>query len=55
MFEPDGSESYRVASGRERGEQLRIERDAGGRVQRMFWAGYPFERTPRPSGPASAG
>ncbi len=55
VFEPDGSDRYRVASGRERGEQLRLERDAGGRVQRMFWAGYPFERTPRPSGPAGAG
>jgi CubicO group peptidase (beta-lactamase class C family) len=44
VFEPEGDGGYRVVSGRERGERLRVEGD------RLVWAGYPFtraqERTP---------
>jgi CubicO group peptidase (beta-lactamase class C family) len=39
VFEPLSDGGYRVASGRERGERLRIEGD------RMIWGGYLFTRT----------
>jgi CubicO group peptidase (beta-lactamase class C family) len=39
VFEPLPDGGWRVVSGRERGERLRVEGD------RMIWAGYPFTRT----------
>jgi CubicO group peptidase (beta-lactamase class C family) len=41
IFERDGG-GWRVASGRERGERLRVDGD------RMVWAGYPFTRAQEP-------
>jgi CubicO group peptidase (beta-lactamase class C family) len=37
---------YRTASGREKGELLRITRDSGGTPTRLHWATYPFTREP---------
>jgi CubicO group peptidase (beta-lactamase class C family) len=49
-FEPEGRDRYRVVSGRERGEPLRIVRDGDGRPVKLYWATYPFTREPRPFG-----
>jgi hypothetical protein len=38
VFERDG-DGFRVRSGRERGERLRVDGD------RLVWAGYVFTRT----------
>jgi CubicO group peptidase (beta-lactamase class C family) len=46
VFEPAGEDLYRTVSGRERGELLRLVRDGNGDVTRMYWATYPFTRTP---------
>jgi CubicO group peptidase (beta-lactamase class C family) len=46
VFEPDGPDGYRVLSGRERGELLRVVRDANGTVTRLYWATYPMTRSP---------
>ena len=46
VFEPDGPDAYRVVSGRERGEQLRVVRDRGGNVTKLYWATYPVMRSP---------
>jgi CubicO group peptidase (beta-lactamase class C family) len=46
VFVPDGADRYRVASGRERGELLRVVRDRGGEVAKLYWATYPFTRAP---------
>jgi CubicO group peptidase (beta-lactamase class C family) len=46
VFEAIGEDVYRTVSGRERGELLRLARDDGGQVVRMYWATYPFTRTP---------
>lgn len=46
VFERDGADRYRVASGRERGELLRVERDEEGGVVKLYWATYPFTRAP---------
>jgi CubicO group peptidase (beta-lactamase class C family) len=46
VFEPEGDDRFRVVSGRERGEALRVVRDAGGEVVRLYWATYPFTRAP---------
>jgi len=32
---------------------LRLVRDADGRVTRLYWATYPFTRTPEVFGPSS--
>jgi CubicO group peptidase (beta-lactamase class C family) len=47
VFEPEGEDRFRVVSGRERGETLRVVRDEGGEVVRLYWATYPFTRTPK--------
>jgi CubicO group peptidase (beta-lactamase class C family) len=47
VFEPVGDDVFRTASGRERGELLRLVRDDGGDVVRMYWATYPFTRAAR--------
>jgi CubicO group peptidase (beta-lactamase class C family) len=46
VFAPDGADSYRTVSGRERGERLRVVRDEAGEVVRLYWATYPMTRSP---------
>ncbi len=47
VFEPAGPGLFRVAEGRERGELLRVVRDAGGgAVTKLYWATYPVTRSP---------
>ena len=53
VFEPEGDDRFRVVSGRERGESLRVVRDESGEVVKLYWATYPFTRTPEVFGPAS--
>jgi hypothetical protein len=45
-FEPAGRDRFRVSEGRERGEFLRVVREADGTVARLYWATYPVTRTP---------
>lgn len=51
VFEPEGDGRFRVVSGRERGESLRVVRDESGEVVKLYWATYPFTRTPEVFGP----
>ena len=46
VFERVAADLYRTVSGRERGELLRLTRDADGRVSRMNWATYLVTREP---------
>ena len=46
VFEPEGEDRFRTASGMERGELLRVVRDEAGAVTKLYWATYPFTRTP---------
>jgi CubicO group peptidase (beta-lactamase class C family) len=46
VFAADGADRYRVVSGRERGELLRVVRDESGVVDKLYWATYPFTRQP---------
>jgi hypothetical protein len=46
VFEPDGVDRFRVASGRERGELLTVIRDEQGEPVKLYWATYPCTRTP---------
>ena len=46
IFEQEGEDRFRVVSGRERGEVLRVVRDEQGEVVRLYWATYPFTRVP---------
>jgi CubicO group peptidase (beta-lactamase class C family) len=57
VFERVEADVYRTVSGRERGELLRLVRDEGGAVVKMYWATYPFTRTPQVFGrpPADSG
>jgi CubicO group peptidase (beta-lactamase class C family) len=50
VFKPDGAERFRTISGRERGELLRVVRDRDGQVVKLYWATYPFTRTPETFG-----
>ena len=52
VFEPEGEDRFRTVSGRERGEVLRVVRGEGGGVERLYWATYPFTRTPEIFGAA---
>lgn len=52
VFEPEGDDRFRVVSGRERGESLRVVRDESGEVVKLYWATYPFTRTPEVFGPS---
>ena len=52
VFEPEGDDRFRVVSGRERGESLRVVRDENGEVVKLYWATYPFTRTPELFGPS---
>jgi CubicO group peptidase (beta-lactamase class C family) len=44
VFEREGDDRYRVTSGPERGELLRIVRDDSGQPVKLYWATYPFTR-----------
>ncbi|HVF04043.1 MAG TPA: serine hydrolase domain-containing protein [Frankiaceae bacterium] len=46
VFEPAGKDAFRGVSGREQGEWLRLVRDDGGNVTKMYWATYPLTREP---------
>jgi CubicO group peptidase (beta-lactamase class C family) len=46
VFVAEGADRYRTESGRERGELLRVTRDADGGVDRLHWATYVFTRAP---------
>jgi CubicO group peptidase (beta-lactamase class C family) len=46
VWEPEGPDRFRVASGRERGELVRVVRDEGGEAARLYWATYPCTRRP---------
>ena len=45
-FQKIADDVYRTVSGRERGELLRVTRDADGRVTKMHWASYRVTRAP---------
>ena len=49
-FERLDGDRFRTVFGRERGELLRLVRDANGKVTRMYWATYPLSRTPEVTG-----
>jgi CubicO group peptidase (beta-lactamase class C family) len=46
VFEADGPDAFRAVEGRERGELLRVVRDAGGGIEKLYWATYPVTREP---------
>ena len=46
VFEQIEPDLFRTASGRERGEILRVVRDEEGIPVKLYWASYPFLRTP---------
>jgi hypothetical protein len=46
VFERVSDDVYRTASGRERGELLRVTRAADGSVTKLNWATYLFTREP---------
>lgn len=46
VFERVGDDVYRTVSGRERGELLRVTRDADGTPVKLNWATYPVTREP---------
>ena len=50
VFEPEGGDVFRAASGRERGERLHVIRDEAGDAVKLVWATYPFYRSPRTFG-----
>jgi hypothetical protein len=50
VFAEEGPDRFRVVSGRETGEVLRVVRHADGTVDKLYWATYPVTRDPRPFG-----
>jgi hypothetical protein len=50
VFAPDGDDAFRVVSGPERGERMRVVRDGDGTPVKLYVATYPFTREPRPFG-----
>jgi CubicO group peptidase (beta-lactamase class C family) len=46
VFTEEAPDRFRVASGRERGEVLRVVRDEAGTAVKLYWATYPFKREP---------
>ena len=46
FFEPEGEDRFRGVEGRERGELLRVVRDAQGDVEKLYFATYPLRREP---------
>jgi hypothetical protein len=53
VFEPAGEDRFRTVSGDERGELLRVVRGEDGDVAKLYWATYPFTRTPDTFGAGS--
>jgi CubicO group peptidase (beta-lactamase class C family) len=51
VFAEEGPDRFRVVSGRETGEVLRVVRRADGSVEKLNWATYPVTRDPLPFGP----
>jgi CubicO group peptidase (beta-lactamase class C family) len=49
-FEHVDGDRFRTVFGRERGEPLELVRDDDGRVMRMYWATYPFDREHKVTG-----
>lgn len=49
-FRQVGTDLFEAESGTERGEHLRIVRDSEGRVVKLYWATYPFTRSPKAFG-----
>jgi hypothetical protein len=45
-FAPDGEDRFRSVEGRERGELLRVVRDAEGGIEKLYFATYPLSRNP---------
>ena len=45
-FAPDGEDRFRSVEGRERGELLRVVRDADGAIEKLYFATYPLRREP---------
>jgi CubicO group peptidase (beta-lactamase class C family) len=54
VFEPEGADRFRTASGGERGEPLRVVRNESGAPVKLYWATYPFLRTPELFGASAA-
>ena len=54
VFEQVEPDLFRTATGRERGEILRVVRDEEGVPVKLFWASYPFLRTPEVFGARAA-
>lgn len=46
FFAPEGEDRFRSVEGRERGELLRVVRDAAGDVEKLYFATYPLRREP---------
>ena len=46
----DGADRWRVVTGREQGELMRVVRDGAGDPTRLYWATYPMTRRPLPFG-----
>jgi CubicO group peptidase (beta-lactamase class C family) len=46
IFVEEVPDRFRVGSGRERGEVLRVVRNDAGEVVKLYWATYPFLRRP---------
>ncbi|HEX7254768.1 MAG TPA: serine hydrolase domain-containing protein [Gaiellaceae bacterium] len=55
VYEREGEDLYRVADGYERGELLRVVRNAEGVPVKLYFATYPVTREPRTLGGASTG
>jgi CubicO group peptidase (beta-lactamase class C family) len=49
-FAQEAPDRFRTVSGRERGELLRVVRDEQGVPVKLYWATYPFTRSPRAFG-----
>jgi hypothetical protein len=50
VFRREDVDRYRVVSGRETGELMRVVRDEAGEVSKLYWATYPFTRAPQTFG-----
>jgi hypothetical protein len=50
VFAEEGPDLFRVVSGRESGELLRVVRLPDGSVDKLYWATYPVTRAPLPFG-----
>ena len=48
-FAPEGEDRFRSVEGRERGELLRVVRDAEGGIEKLYFATYPLRREPSTS------